>query len=322
MTRAERRELQEKQRAAKKGKEAAPAADGAGGKGKAKAGVNAAKATSQNVSPAGAPSKDAPRDGPGAQGPDGPRGLRIFSHFGSQKSPSSGKASSVEYPIHPAIIRLGLQFSEFKITGANARCIATLTALKTVSQFIVSIGLKSLINVETQVIQDYSTPVNTTLSRHLEKHLSPQITYLVSARPMAVTMGNAIRQLKKDISECDIDLPDENVSGPLTFDNVHLLILVQAKDLLCQKIDTYIRDRIVFADQVIVDTAVQKMKDGDTILTYARCVDFIRTVSWLLADSTNFTSSSVVQKILLGAHEEGKNISVVAVDSRPLLEGE
>jgi translation initiation factor eIF-2B subunit delta len=56
------------------------------------------------------------------------RGLRIFSHFGLPKPVSHvGKAD-----IHPAIVRLGLQFSEFKISGANARCIATLTAFKTV----------------------------------------------------------------------------------------------------------------------------------------------------------------------------------------------
>ena len=45
---------------------------------------------------------------------------------------------------------------------------------------------------------------------------------------------------------------------------------LQAKDLLCQKIDNYIRDRIIIADQVIQDTASQKIKDGDTILTFAR----------------------------------------------------
>lgn len=56
------------------------------------------------------------------------RGLRIFSHFGLPKPVSHvGKGD-----IHPAIVRLGLQFSEFKISGANARCIATLTAFKTV----------------------------------------------------------------------------------------------------------------------------------------------------------------------------------------------
>lgn len=63
-----------------------------------------------------------------------------------------------------------------------------------------------------QVIQDYVTPPNNTLSRHLMTHLSPQINHLVSARPMSVTMGNAIRQLKLDISKSDIDLPEQDVS--------------------------------------------------------------------------------------------------------------
>jgi translation initiation factor eIF-2B subunit delta len=55
-------------------------------------------------------------------------GLRIVSHFGQHKSIGHTKGD-----IHPAIIRLGLLFSEFRICGANARCIATLTAFKKVS---------------------------------------------------------------------------------------------------------------------------------------------------------------------------------------------
>ncbi len=62
-----------------------------------------------------------------------------------------------------------------------------------------------------QVIQDYATPPNNTLSRHLMTHLSPQISHLVAARPMSVTMGNAIRQLKLEISGSDIDLPEQDV---------------------------------------------------------------------------------------------------------------
>ena len=63
-----------------------------------------------------------------------------------------------------------------------------------------------------QVIQDYVTPPNNTLSRHLMTYLSPQISHLVAARPMSVTMGNAIRQVKLDISGSDIDLPEQDVS--------------------------------------------------------------------------------------------------------------
>lgn len=46
-------------------------------------------------------------------------------------------------------------------------------------------------------------------------HLSPQISHLVAARPMSVTMGNAIRQLKLEISDSDIDLPEQDVSTPV-----------------------------------------------------------------------------------------------------------
>ena len=63
----------------------------------------------------------------------------------------------------------------------------------------------------TQVIQDYVTPGHTTLSRDLMHYMSPQISYLVTARPLSVTMGNAIRALKYEISILDIDLPEQDV---------------------------------------------------------------------------------------------------------------
>lgn len=115
-------------------------------------------------------------------------------------------------------------------------------------------------------------------------HLSVQISHLVSARPMSVTMGNAIRQLKLEISGSDIDLPEQD-----------------AKDALCDKINNYIRDRIIIADQVIQEIAMKKIHDGDVVLTYAR--------------------SSVVQKVLLEAWAGGTQFSVIVVDSRPMLEG-
>lgn len=137
MTKAERREMQEKQRAAKKEKEAAGETTPAKGKGKvahASAPMNSPVPGSP-VAARGAPSSSQLNTGravqvTGQQGLDGPRGSRIFSHFGLPKAPAS--STRAQHPIHPAIIRLGLQFSQFKIVGANARCIATLIALRTV----------------------------------------------------------------------------------------------------------------------------------------------------------------------------------------------
>ncbi|KAJ7667719.1 eukaryotic translation initiation factor 2B delta subunit [Mycena polygramma] len=261
MTKAERRELQEKQRAAKIAQKQQPQTGDPASKPKSKPKPAPAQ-TAQSSGPDAfkSHSKDTPASMDVETVSSKSRSLRIFSHFGLPKHGPGQKGD-----IHPCIVRLSLQFSEFRICGSNARCIATLTAFKT-------------------VIQDYTTPPNNTLSRHLMTHLSPQITHLVSARPMSVTMGNAIRQLKLEISGSDIDMPEQD-----------------AKDLLCQKIDDYIRDRIIIADEVIQDLACKKIKDGDIILTYAR--------------------SSVVEKVLLSAYKQGKRFSVIVVDSRPLLEG-
>lgn len=130
MTKAERREQQERQRAAKAATKAAgPQPSGSNqNSAQVKKGAPPAASTSASVKkggkgPDGKPTKDTKE----TTSDDSARGLRIFSHFGLPKPPGPSKGD-----IHPAIIRLGLQFSEFKIVGANARCIATLTAFKTV----------------------------------------------------------------------------------------------------------------------------------------------------------------------------------------------
>ncbi|GAA5995788.1 hypothetical protein JCM5350_002553 [Sporobolomyces pararoseus] len=176
----------------------------------------------------------------------------------------SSKSSTAN--IHPSIIRLALQYSEFKVVGANARCIAMLEAFK-------------------DIIASYTPPPQTTLTRHLPTtHLNPQIAHLIRARPLSVSMGTAIRYLKYEISLIEMEMD-----------------LDEAKALLIEKIDSFIRDRILLAGRVIEQHAVEKIKDGDTILTYAR--------------------SSVVEGVLLEAKRLGKNFSVVVVDSRPLYEG-
>ena len=131
MTKAERREQQEAQRAAKVAAKASAVqpptskptsshkhSGSIGGKG-------APLATSTPKKPGKGEPKEALH--PGTQTDETPRGLRIFAHFGAPKPPVITKGD-----IHPDVIRLGLQFAEFKITGANARCIAMLSAFKTV----------------------------------------------------------------------------------------------------------------------------------------------------------------------------------------------
>ncbi|KEP52701.1 translation initiation factor eIF-2B delta subunit [Rhizoctonia solani 123E] len=270
--RAENRERQEKQRAAK----AATTTNKNTGGGNAESGAN--KKATESKPKQKQPTTQRPDDSSGRRGaaPQVPtteapsmaadvedkiRDLRIFSHFGAR----GHLGQQIKGEIHPSIVRLGLLFAEYKITGANARCISALTAFKS-------------------VIADYVTPTNNTLSRHIMTYLSPQISYLTSARPMSVSLGNAIRSLKLQISQIDIDLPEH-----------------AAKTELYARIDQYMQERILAADVAISTFGLAKIHDGDVVLTYAK--------------------SSVVEKLLISAHRAGKRFEVIVVDSRPMLEG-
>ncbi|KAI9830476.1 MAG: hypothetical protein M1826_004713 [Phylliscum demangeonii] len=187
----------------------------------------------------------------------------LFTHLYGQ--PRRTTVAGAGREVHPAVLALGLQMSHYVICGSNARCIATLFSFK-------------------RVIESYTTPPGTTLTRHLTAHLSPQIEYLKSCRPLSVSMGNSIRWLKLEISQIDIDKPD-----------------AESKTELCESIDNFIRERITVADQVIAASAADKIRDGDVVLTYAK--------------------SSIVEKTLVAAHERGTAFRVVVVDSRPLFEG-
>ena len=158
-----------------------------------------------------------------------------------------------------------------------------------------------------QVIADYKTPPDQLLSRHLEQHLKPHISYLLNFRPLAVSMGNAIRYLKKQVASISPESSDAD-----------------SKAFLLDAIDRFIRERITYADDVIVENGVSKIRDGDVIMTYAWfalfCCGYFCFPSFDSSLISRF-SSSVIEKILKAAHEQGKKFRVIVADSRPKLEG-
>lgn len=133
MTKAERRELQERQRAAKQLQKQQSTQSNGQPSPKPK---QSSQKKDSGVKPPTASSSSAPKEMPQQPKPSGDPNtdtnkvgaLRIFSHFISPKR----TGENIKGDIHPTVIRLGLQFLDFTICGANARCIATLTAFKTV----------------------------------------------------------------------------------------------------------------------------------------------------------------------------------------------
>ncbi|XP_055568937.1 translation initiation factor eIF-2B subunit delta isoform X2 [Falco biarmicus] len=160
--------------------------------------------------------------------------VNLFSHLHqySRKKPLTQQMSIPSTVIHPAVVRLGLQYSQGIINGSNARCIALLEVFK-------------------QLIRDYSTPPNEELSRDLVAKLKPHISFLNQCRPLSASMGNAIKFLKKEISCLPDTLRDE-----------------EAKEKLQNTIDKYLREKILLAAEAISRSAFEKINDNDVILVY------------------------------------------------------
>ncbi|KAJ3369244.1 Eukaryotic translation initiation factor 2B, subunit 4 delta, 67kDa [Kappamyces sp. JEL0680] len=287
LSKAEARELQERQRAEKAARNAAggsaknPAKSAQGSQKPTKGAsspprqpseVNLIGATGPSPSSAGTPTFRPPtkkqyKKDPVANPRDG-KVVSLFSHLAQFDSDYNvAKEKSSKAIVHPIVISLGIQYSNNAISGGNARCLALLLALK-------------------RVIADYVTPDGNVLQRHLTQHIGKQVDYLSNTRPLAASMRTAIRFVKNEIAELSPSLPDED-----------------AKQKLADCIQDFIINRIQGAHDEIVAGLLEgkKVKNGDVILTFAR--------------------SSIVLKLLKAAHDKGIQFHVIVVDSRPRLEG-
>ncbi|KAF2863154.1 IF-2B-domain-containing protein [Piedraia hortae CBS 480.64] len=189
--------------------------------------------------------------------------VEIFSHLFAQ--PRRSGLENTHKDVHPAVQQLGLQMSSYEVCGSSARCEGMLKAFK-------------------RLVQAYETPAGQSLPRNLTHSLGPQIEFLKSCRPISESMGNAIRHLKKLVVNVDPSMEEH-----------------AAKEYICEEIDRFIHERIYVTDAAISAQAAGQIKDGMTVLIYAK--------------------SAVVTQTLLKAHESGRRFHVIVIDSEPLHEG-
>lgn len=191
--------------------------------------------------------------------------VNLFKHLYHERELALNNIPILNSKIHPAIVKLGVQYASKIIVGSNARCVAFLVAVK-------------------QLIQDFDQPSKADFIRSLEANLQESVAYLHHCRPLAVSMQNALKHLKWQMTQL--------ASTPMDTD---------AKNKLKVAIETYILEQIQLADKAISITIQTKISDGNVILTYGY--------------------SSLIQKILMDAHDAGKQFRVIIVDGRPWLEG-
>jgi len=143
----------------------------------------------------------------------------------------------------------------------------------------------ALLTALKRVIADYSTPPDKELWRHLDDRLKPCISFLEGCRPKSVSMGNAIRYVKRQIS----------TTAALKSEG-------EAKRHLYDMIDRFVDENVELAGKAISEQAGNKIAPrGDVLLT--------------------FGASSLVARILLDAHAQGKQFRVIVLDARPHCEG-
>ena len=164
--------------------------------------------------------------------------------------------------IHPAVLQLGLRYAEGSIQGSNARCLAF---MHTIKQLVTDYKLKASSGDTSNDLQDSLRRFSENLGGILDTH----ITFLKNCRTHSVSMGNAIRLLKAKIKSIGVGTGMKEIEQENQIEE-------RAKQILFDSIDTFV-DQVRLAAIQISDTACNKIKDGDVILTYG-CSSLLREV--------------------------------------------
>ncbi|XP_031656307.1 translation initiation factor eIF2B subunit delta isoform X5 [Oncorhynchus kisutch] len=198
--------------------------------------------------------------------------VSLFSHLHqySRKAPLTQLLSIPSTVIHPSIVRLGLQYSQGIVAGSNARSVALLHAFK-------------------QVIRDYTTPPNEELSRDLVNKLKPYISFLNQCRPLSASMGNAIKYIKKEISNIPSQCKEEEAKTKLLtcIDRSSLV-----NNILCEAFEKSRKFRVIVVDsrpRLEGREALRRLVQRGISCTYV----LISALSYILPE---------VSKVFLGAH--------------------
>ncbi|KMY96023.1 translation initiation factor eIF-2B subunit delta isoform X1 [Drosophila simulans] len=258
LSKAERRAIQEAQRAAKaqvQTKKDQPAA-------KAPPSAAPKEPKLKSVSPTKAATSSSPGKCP-ANTPNVDCRVKLFNHLVCAKEDSQFINDPL---VHPSIARLGVQYAKRTVVGSNARCIAFLHALR-------------------QVVHDFETPAKKEFGRSLDAAVKHHVDHLHKCRPLAVSVSNAYKQFKNQLTQLPADVPE-----------------TELKELLVHFIDTYIENQIGKAAQAISGFLQEKITDGDVLLTFA--------------------CSSLIQFICEEAKRRQVAFRVIVVDSRPGCEGQ
>lgn len=134
--------------------------------------------------------------------------VNLFKHLYISNKSGSKQLEKQNVNIHPAILRLGTQYAEKSIVGSNARCTAFLAAVKS-------------------LISDYERPMQADFTRGLEVILRDSVAYLNCCRPSSVPMQNALKFLKRQMTNLPSTISDKEVHS--SFNSLFCILTIVYK---------------------------------------------------------------------------------------------
>ena len=287
MTKAERRALQEAQRAAK--------ADNRSG---SKAQTNKNQAKVGGGGSGGAAKKDGANSNAGVSANSGPierqevqrktskdssasslSTLAFFDHLPrrEQFSVEEIAAFAAEKAIPVPCLALGMKMLDGSLRGTNNRSLAFLQMID-------------------EVVPSFELSEGQSFTREFTLAVKNMVSFLVRCRPLSPAVGNVVKSIKAELGHLATQTSLSNE---------------EARNELRKFVATFAQDKISAAQHVLAGMAADKINDGDIILTYARSSSVEQTLklaassgkkfSVVVADSSPLYEGKALLNELLGA---------------------
>ena len=214
--------------------------------------------------------------------------LRPFDAGGEHKTGEKTKRASVNFGAekhdaeHPAVSRVARLYADGTVSGGRARCAALLHTLK-------------------KVVESFEVPPDETYAHALTARVNAVVQHIQSARPMSVSMGNAVKSLKTHLARMSEERASDGRDGGGGGGSDVAGSVDHASDFESRRktmahLEYFQMEKIEKAGRSIAEHGANEIADGDVVATYGL--------------------SHHAFEILKEARRRGRSFGVAVIDSR------
>ena len=205
--------------------------------------------------------------------------LAFFDHLPKREQFSVEEIAAIagEKSIPVPCLALGIKMQEGSLRGTNNRCLAFLRMID-------------------EVVASFELSDGQSFTREFTVAVKNMVSFLVRCRPLSPAVGNVVKSIKAELGHLATQTSLSNED---------------ARAELRRFVATFAQDKISVAQQVLAGVAADKINDGDIILTYARSSTVERALkqaamagkkfSVVVADSSPLYEGKALLSELLGA---------------------